>query len=331
VVLCDYGSAGAYGTLYRSWLPVRNAPLAPFHLKHPEANAVLPVEEVFLAWDAAEPGSVYELRIASDAEFQKVLLHKTDLESPEFSWAAPADAGAQYYWQVESRHGQRRAGAVNGPLSFTLDASVPTSLHGVVVRAALAGAPQPQEGQLLVSTDVDPAAGRDGVAAGALSFNGKSSKLVYDAPQFPLRTYTFAAWLCPQGLAVDGRRWHQIVSAWCAGLNDPLRVSIQDMELVVAVEQPGGGCRLSGGRVENDRWYHVAVVKQFTELTMYVDGKPVGRATVPASFQSGPKNVGIGCNPNFTGPEVFQGALAEVLLVREAMPEEEIRKLARVP
>ena len=78
VVLCDFGSAGAYGTLYRSWLPVRNAPLAPFHLKHPEANAVLPVEEVFLAWNPAEPGSVYDLRIAADAEFKKVLLHKTD-------------------------------------------------------------------------------------------------------------------------------------------------------------------------------------------------------------------------------------------------------------
>jgi len=42
---------------------------------------------------------------------------------------------------------------------------------------------------------------------------------------------------------MDGRRWHQIVSAWCAPVNDPLRVSIQDMELVVAIEQPGGGCR----------------------------------------------------------------------------------------
>ena len=130
---------------------------------------------------------------------------------------------------------------------------------------------------------------------------------------------------------MDGRRWHQIVSAWCAPLNDPLRVSIQDMELVVAIEQPGGGCRLSGGRVENGKWYHVAVVKKFTELTLYVNGKPVGRATVPASYQPGPKNVGIGCNPNYTGPEVFQGALAEVLLVREALPEEEIRKRAGVP
>ena len=216
VVLCDFGSAGAYGTLYRSWLPVRNAPLAPFHLQYPEANAVLPVEEVSLAWNRAEPGSVYDLRIATDAEFKTVLLHKTDLETPEFSWAAPPDSGVKYYWQVDSQHGQRRAGAVNGPLSFTLDANVPTSLRGVVVRAALAGTPEPQEGRLLVRTDVAPAAGRDGAAQGALAFNGTSTKLVYDAPQFPLRTYTFAAWFCPQGLEADGGRWHQIVSAWCA-------------------------------------------------------------------------------------------------------------------
>jgi len=85
---------------------------------------------------------------------------------------------------------------------------------------------------------VTPAAGRDGAEQGALAFNGTSSKLVYDAPKFPLRTYTFAAWFCPQGLEADGRRWHQIVSAWCAPVNDPLRVSVQDKELVVSIEQP---------------------------------------------------------------------------------------------
>lgn len=335
VVLCDFGSAGAYGTLYRSWLPVHNAPLAPFQLQYPEANAGLPVEEVSLAWSRAEPGSVYELRIAADANFQTVLLHATDLETTEFTWQAPPTSAdrpaATYYWQVESRHGERRAGAANGPLSFTLDARVQTSLRGVVVRAALAGTPEPQDGRLLVSEDIATAAGRDGAAKGALAFNGTSTTLVYDAPQFPLRTYTFAAWFCPRGLEADGRRWHQIVSAWCEPVNDPLRVSVQDLELVVSIEQPNGGCRLSGGRVENGKWAHVAVVKKFTELTLYVNGKQAGRASVPASYQPGPKNVGIGCNPNYTGPEVFQGDLAEVLFVREALPEEEIRKLAGVP
>lgn len=331
VVLCDFGSAGAYGTYYRSWLPVSNAPASPFRLQHPEANAMLPLEEVSLAWSPAEPGSAYELRIAIDADFRSVVLHRADLKAPEFRWVAPAKSGVTYYWQVDSRRGEPRAGAVNGPWAFTLDARVPTSLRGTVVRAAMAGTPEPQEGRLLVSTEVAPAAGRDGVPRGALAFNGTSTKLVYDAPRFPLRTYTFAAWLCPQGLAADGRRWHQIVSAWWAPANDPLRVSLQNQELVVGIEQPGGGCRLSGGRAENGTWTHVAVVKQFTELTLYVNGKKTGQATVPASFQPGAKNVGIGCNPNFGGPEVFQGALAEVLFVREALPEEAIRNLAAAP
>lgn len=54
----------------------------------------------------------------------------------------------------------------------------------------------------------------------------------------------------------------------------------------------------------------------------------IGRATVPASYQPGPKNVGLGCNPNYTGPEVFQGALADVQFLREALPAEAVQRLA---
>ena len=289
------------------------------------------MEEVTLAWNAAEPGSVYELRISTDPDFKTTLLLKTGLTVPEFNWTTPQGSGVKYFWQVDSRLGGRQAGAVNGPFSFTLDTNTLTSLRGVVLKASLAGDASPQEGKLLVSKDVAPASGRSGSAQGALAFNGESSKLVYDAPQFPLRTYTFAAWFCPQGLEADGRRWHQIVSAWCASANDPLRVTVQDKELVVSIEQPNGGCHLSGGRVENGKWAHVAVVKKGTELTLYVNGKSVGRAAVPATYQPGPKNVGIGCNPNYSGQETFQGALAEVVFVREALSEEAVRRLADLP
>ena len=86
------------------------------------------MEEVAFTWDAAEPGSVYDLRVAKDADFKTVLLHKTDLTAPQFAWAVPSDFGGKYFWQAESRHGDQRAGAVNGPWSFTLDSRVQTSL-----------------------------------------------------------------------------------------------------------------------------------------------------------------------------------------------------------
>ena len=211
-----------------------------------------------------------------------------------------------------------------------MNTNVQSGMRGVVLKASLAGAPAPQEGLLLSSKDVPPTAGRNGVAQGALAFNGTSSMLVYNAPQFPLRSYTFAAWCRPQGLTV-GPRWHHIVSAWCENGNDPLRISVQDKELVVSIEQPpyrNGSCRLSGGRVESDKWVHVAVVKKDAELTLYINGKQVGRGAVPAIFLAGPKKVGIGCNPNDNGNESFQGALSEIVFVREALSEEDIGRLA---
>jgi len=289
-----------------------------------------PMEEVLLCWNVAEPGSVCDLRISNDPDFKTTLVQKTGHMAPEFIWSPPPVSGITYFWQVVSRPGEKQSVAANGPYSFTMNTNVPSSLRGVILKAPLAEAPAPQEGLLLSRKDVPPTVGRDGAAQGALAFNGSSLMLVYDAPQFPLRSYTFAAWFCPQGLTV-GRRWHHIVSAWCENGNDPLRISLQDKELVVSIEQPpyrNGSCRLSGGRVENDNWVHVAVVKKDEELRVYINGKQVGRGAVPAFYLPGPKKVGIGCNPNGNGNEAFRGALSEVVFVREELSEEDIRHLA---
>ncbi len=328
-VLVDFATAGAYGTAYKSWLPVKNAPPAPFHLKYPETSARLPLEEVFMMWNDGEPGSTYELRIAKDSAFSEVMVHEEKLDDSEYICAANLEPGVTYFWQVTAHKGGQSIDSANGPFEFTLDPGVPTSLKGTVLSASLAGTAEPQTGKLLTGENVAPAPNQNKEENSALYFNGENSKLVYDAPQFPLRTYTFSAWFQPQGLEADGKRWHHIFSAWCAGLNDPLRVSVQDGQLVVNIEQPTGGYHLSGGGVKNGEWTHVAVVKRFSELLLYVNGKKTGAASVPACLQSGARNLGIGCNPNYGELEGFKGAIASVLFTREALDEDAIQIMSK--
>lgn len=327
VYLTDFATAGAHGTYYRSWLPVRNAPPAPIQLVCPESGARLPVEDVFFSWSEGEPGATYDFAIAEDAAFKKVVFHRDGLSGTQLEAGHELQAGKTYYWRVEAKRDGQGVAAMNGPLPFVLDPAAETSVRGTVVRAALAGTAAPGEGTLLSEAGVKPSANRAGEANGALAFDGESSKVVYDAPRFPLRTFTFSAWFCPKDLTEDGKRWHHLCSGWCTSMNDPLRVSVQDKELVVNVEQASGGAHLSGGPVENGVWTHVAVVKRVGEIALYVNGKRVQGTTIAPCLQSGAKNFGIGCNPNYGELEGFKGSIAEVQFVREALDDAGIARL----
>ena len=327
VFLTDFATAGAHGTYYRSWLPVRNAPPAPFQLVQPENGARLPVEDVFFLWSEGEPGATYDLEVAEDAEFTKIVLHREGLSEEQLDEGKELPAGQTLYWRVEAVRDGRRIAAMNGPLSVVLDPAAQTSVRGTVLRASFAGTTRPEEGTLLSDAGGSLAAGRTGKTDGAVAFDGQTTKLVYDAPRFPLRTYTFSAWFCPKDLTADGKKWHHVISAWCAPMNDPLRVSVQDKELVVSIEQASGGARLSGGPVENGVWTHVAVVKRFNEIVLYVNGKRGPGTAIAPCLQSGPKNLGIGCNPNYGELEGFQGSIADVRFVREALDDAAVAKI----
>jgi hypothetical protein len=56
-----------------------------------------------------------------------------------------------------------------------------------------------------------------------------------------------------------------------------------------------------GSAFDKEKWYHVAGVKKGTDLSAYVDGKNVGKATVPAAITQGVYSLFIGQSPAYGG------------------------------
>jgi hypothetical protein len=267
----------------------------------------------------------YEIRVWDEQAGHDSAWRQAGLTETEFQPKWQLSPGRIYYWQVLAGQGKAAAPSTNGPLSFLIDPDAPSTLHGVVLHAALAGNADPEKGTLLLAQGVEPAPGPDGQA---LRFNGRDSKLVYAAPRFPLRTYSLAARIRPEGLGSDGNKWHQIFSAWSASLNDALRVSVQDGRLTANIEQPAGTSHMSAGPVEDGKWLHVAVVKQCRDLVFYVNGRRVATTVVPNMLEGGAQNVGVGGNPNFGDTESSHGCITDVLFSREALTDAQIASLA---
>lgn len=76
------------------------------------------------------------------------------------------------------------------------------------MHAALAGKPDTEEGTLLLARNVEPARGPDGQSDTALRFNGRDSRLVYDALRSPLRTYSLA---CNNRPFMNAAQWQTMV------------------------------------------------------------------------------------------------------------------------
>jgi DUF1680 family protein len=330
VTLVDFATAGAHGTRYETWLPVRNAPAAPFSLENPEMNALLSPEDLAFSWGALPEGTEFELVIARDAAMTDAVHRVGGLKGANVVLEKlPLDGKQPYYWQVTARGEGQETKAQDGPRGFTVDPSQPSRTKGAVLRAPLNGTTAPQEGKVAEERDLSPVAGPGGNEKGALAFSGATSKLVYESPGFPLRAYTFAAWFRADAVDAGNKRWQEIASAWYAGSNDALRVAVQGGELVARIEQPGGCYQTPGVPVEAGKWTHVVLVKDGKTLRLYVNGEEAKSVAVPELLNSEPKKIGIGCNPMFSDIEGFQGAISGVVFLRQAVSADEVRKMAQ--
>jgi hypothetical protein len=151
--------------------------------------------------------------------------------------------------------------------------------------------------------------------------------LRYKLPFFPEESYSFSAWICPEGLPTGGLQ--QVFSAWCKGGDDPLRVTLEGRKLFARIENPKGGCTTLGVPLKNGEWVHVAAVKDAGKLTLYVNGAPTASVHTHKHIRSESSAIGIGFNPLFSGGEHLAGKMDDFAFCARAVAAEEIVKRFR--
>lgn len=326
LTLADFATAGAHGTFYDSWLPAEGLPPAAFLLGTPEENDVAAPEPFVFTWTKANADALYTLRIGDDEQMENALVVESGISEPSARIDLAQLGPGTYYWDVQATSGGQSSESSNGPRPFVVSEDAPSRYSGTVVKASLAGDPDPEEGVLLTANDLAPASGPGG-SNGALRFNGDTSRLVYKAESYPIYTQTFSAWVRPE--AHDDSRLHQIFCSWFASRHDPLRVFTYEHKLTARMEHPRGNCSADGPLLPVDKWSHVAVVlREDQTMELWLDGKLQSTTEAFPWTSQSPQQIGVGCNPVWTENETFLGSIADVLFVREALSEEDIVRLA---
>ncbi len=332
--LCDFATAGAYGTHYRSWLPVADAPPPKFWLRSPEDGVHLSKGPNVFEWTGTElaDGRKYRLAVATDRSMQKPIatrefVRKRVLLKDKF------DAGKTYYWQVTAFNEFGEQSAELGPRSFVVDAALPNPYienpalvefreDGLVAASPLDGNGQPVYGALRDEKGIQAAPDRNGNADGAVKFEGQGM-IRYQVPYFPSDDYTFMAWV-----KADEKQKHglaQIFSGWAKGGDDPLRVVIDGAKLYARVEGQGNWST-RGYALKSGEWTHIAAVKDGSRLRLFVNGDSVGETHVPFRLRTVSIQFALGGNPLHSGPEFFCGCIDDFSLYAKALTTDEIRE-----
>ena len=155
--------------------------------------------------------------------------------------------------------------------------------------------------------------------------NGRDQMLVYAIPVWPEEDFTVAVRVrineIPKG------RLGQIFSAWTAGMDDPLRLAVEDGKLFGRIEA-GQVFGTAGTPISAGTWHHVAAVKSGARLNLFLDGHPAGSCAAPEFTTTATRECALGGNPRFTGNEFLAAAFADFGLWERALTPAEVQRLA---
>lgn len=335
--LCDFASAGATGTRYRSWLPATNPPPPPPITRAPADGATIGAGTTPFRWTTKTNATLtsYRLTVNDSPDFDRPLLEQRDLRRPRLDLTAEFKQrlrpGQWYYWRVVAAGPHGETGSVEPPARFRFDPAQPAPSDepdvevrpdGLVLKAPLRGLPTPEFGHLKRTTAFLPAPGSDGSSNRAVRLNGQDQMLVYSLPEEFEDDFTVS--LAVRVLALPQGRIGQVFSAWAGMMDDPLRLTVANGQLFARVEAQQA-YSTKGVPLEPGVWHRVAAVKSGTTLTLYLDGKRRETVAVPRSVHTTARSCALGGNPNYTGNEFLAADLADFALYFRALSDSELK------
>ncbi len=341
--LVDFASAGSLGNQYVSWLPADELPPPIPVVFEPVDRAHVPPGRMlftFRAPAAEAKDRTYEIVIGVSPKFSTPVVRFNAKCATRIILPAEKTAILRpkrtYLWKLIARNSFGEVESVGPTRQLVVDPTLPPLTDamlseygerkdGIVIDAPLAGSPEPAFGALKSAQGWKPASGPDGAAEHAVQIDGKKGMVIYGLKAFPARDFTVSLRF---SYAKREARLGHIFSAWAHGMDDPLRICVENGELSARVEA-GSFYRTGAIAVEPGRWYHVCVVKSGADLTLYLDGRKVAHTEVPAENRSQARDFALGGNPHYTrASEHLACCVADLKVSVRPLSEDAVRALA---
>ena len=340
VRLCDFATAGASGTRYRSWLAATNPPPSPVFPLHPPDGAAIPPGRAMFKWtkitSGAAEGITASLVIWESENRKTPVLVRDSIEKDRIVLAPEEMSALQperwYEWEMRTaRQGRFSVSGWPRP-RFRIDPALP-GLDDQTVRAFMAqppellvsdplsGSAKPRVGRLISAEGMSATEGIRNEPKSAVRLDGVKGRIVYGIDQFPEESYSVLVWFRLRSL--PEQRLGQIVSAWAHGMDDPIRVCVEQGQLYARIEA-GNAYGTPGVPITVGDWHCVAAVKDGATLSLWLDGKARASASVPATISSSSRMLGLGGNPLFAGNEYLAIDVADLNVWGRALTADEI-------